>query len=260
MPRSADRYRLDTIAAVGRTAPGVERKRNPVVTALRVSLWSIVWLTTAVGVALTLYFHRGDAEGSARIANREIEFELDPGETIEQRVPVRERHWWNYFRVTHGILAATDRRLLYVGVPPAEILPREPEPQEIEQDVFPYGPVAVRGERVFLGTLPGVQFRDPTHERTFGIAPRDGARLAAVIGVLERRQFAIHEAQEQERLSRLAELEAERQPRWHVVARGEALASIAVQYGTTVDLLRAWNGLTGDKIKVGQRLLVKPRT
>lgn len=260
MPRSADRYRLDTIAAVGRTAPGVEPKRNPVLTALRVSAWTLFWLAATVSLGLVLYFHRGDPEGAARIANREIEYELEPGEVVEQRVPVRERHWWHYFRVTHGIIAATDRRLIYVGIPPAEILPHEEEPQIVLQDAFTYGPISERRSRVFLGTLPGVTLRDGARARTFGVAPRDRARLDAVLRVMERRQFAIHEAQEQERLARLAEIEAERQPKWHVVSRGEALASIAQQFGTTVELLRAWNGLVGDRIKVGQRLLVKPRT
>jgi len=260
MARSAERNRLDTIPAIGHIAPGAERRRRPFATALRVSLWGILTIGLTLGLALTLYFHRGDAEGSARIANREMEFVLDPGETVEQRAPVRERHWWHFFRVTHGILAATDRRLIYVGVPPADILGPSDEPQIIEQDAFPFGPVAVTRGRVFLGTLSGVRLHDPTHERTFGVAPGDRGRLDAVIGVLARRQFAIHEAAEQDRLTRLAEIEAERQPRWHVVSRGEALGNIAQQFGTTVEMLRAWNGLPSDRIKVGQRLLVKPRT
>ena len=42
----------------------------------------------------------------------------------------------------------------------------------------------------------------------------------------------------------------------HVVARGETLFSIARRYNVTIDAIRATNGLTGNTIYVGQRLLI----
>ncbi|MGE5552127.1 MAG: LysM peptidoglycan-binding domain-containing protein [Bacteroidota bacterium] len=42
----------------------------------------------------------------------------------------------------------------------------------------------------------------------------------------------------------------------HVVQRGESLFLIASRYGTTVDALRAANGLSGDYIEAGQRLVI----
>lgn len=45
-------------------------------------------------------------------------------------------------------------------------------------------------------------------------------------------------------------------PGAHTVAAGETLAGIAARYGTTVAALQAANGLTGDRIYPGQRLLL----
>lgn len=46
----------------------------------------------------------------------------------------------------------------------------------------------------------------------------------------------------------------------HVVAAGETLFRIALRYDTSVDDLRRLNGITGDQISVGQRLVVSAGT
>jgi len=51
-----------------------------------------------------------------------------------------------------------------------------------------------------------------------------------------------------------ASVEQNGMPRSHVVKPGETLTSIAKKYGFTVDALRAFNGLSSDKIKVGEKL------
>ncbi|MBI2829471.1 MAG: LysM peptidoglycan-binding domain-containing protein [Acidobacteria bacterium] len=42
----------------------------------------------------------------------------------------------------------------------------------------------------------------------------------------------------------------------HVVRRGETLSSISRRYGTTVDAVRQWNGLSGSAIQAGRRLTI----
>src|SRR5690349_10741840 len=229
--------------------------------ALRVSAWGIVFALAVAIVGGLLFVHRGDAEGSARIANREVELMLDRGETIDWRAPVMARHWWNYFRVTHGVLAATTRRLVYVGVPPEDILPREPEPQLLDESSFPYDrPIDIWRGRVFLGTLNGIVIRAPGQMRTFGVAASERTRLDSVLTLMSRSQKAIRDSDETERQTALAAAEAIRKPVYHVVERGEALELIARDFNVTIEQLQDWNDLESAKIRAGQRLLVKPRT
>jgi hypothetical protein len=245
--------------AARRQRPTPPRRRWRV--ALRVSAWSVGLTLLLAVVGALLFIHRGDAEGSARIANREVELVLERDEGIDWRTPVMARHWWHYFRVTHGVLAATNRRLVYVGVPPEEILPREPEPQLLEESSFPYDrPIDVWRGRVFLSTLNGVVIRSPGQMRTFGVAASDLARLDSVLTLLGRHQQAIRDSVEGERSRALAAAEAARQPVYHVVERGEALEIIARDYNVSVEQLQEWNELPSQQIKAGQRLLVKPRT
>lgn len=53
--------------------------------------------------------------------------------------------------------------------------------------------------------------------------------------------------------------EAPERPASHSVGRGETLFSIARQYGVSVDELRRWNGLKGNKVQLGARLRLHPR-
>jgi hypothetical protein len=59
---------------------------------------------------------------------------------------------------------------------------------------------------------------------------------------------------------RLAQQFEGRRAWYHTVKRGEALSSVAKLYGATPEQVREWNGLTGDRIRVGQTLQVKPWT
>jgi len=45
----------------------------------------------------------------------------------------------------------------------------------------------------------------------------------------------------------------------HVVKRGESLSGIALTYDVSVEQIRQWNGLRGDRIVVGQRLEIEPQ-
>jgi hypothetical protein len=171
-----------------------------------------------------------------------------------------QRFWWDYFRITHGVLAATDRRLLYVGVPPDELLRREEEPRELRILSFPYDRLpAIERTRVFLETRPGFRLRiGRSGNELFGVTSRELPRLDSAFATVNHRIAAMRAAQDAERRAAEAAMAASRRAIYHTVRRGEALVSIAARYGTTADSLRVWNRLVGDRIKSGQRLLVKP--
>ena len=51
--------------------------------------------------------------------------------------------------------------------------------------------------------------------------------------------------------------EYKKQPVYHIVRAGDAISSIADWYETTPQEIAQLNGIVGNKIKVGQRLLIR---
>jgi hypothetical protein len=223
------------------------------------SVWTVLLALVALAATFAFVFHRGDPEGAARLANAEIEVSLEPGEQVVSRVVVRQRLWWDYYRHTHGVLAATDRRLYYVGVPPGPILHRIVGPPEFVTQSFPFSRgLGVSRIRLFPWRDPGVRLVGATGSAGFVVARRDATRLEETLGVATRAQSALRAASDAERRASEAAAAAARRPIHHLVRRGEALEFIARRYGVAVDSLLKWNGLSGPRIQVGQRLLVRP--
>ena len=184
---------------------------------------------------------------------------LQSGESVEHRVPVQQRHWWTWFRVSHGVLAATDRRIIYIGVPPAGILPQEPEPLELEEGSWRYDqPVAARRERQRLGSRIGLVLSLEGDERPFAVAGRDAARVDTLFAIIMRRREELQAMREAEQRALEFAAAAARRPIYHLIQAGESLERIGLRYGASLDSLRAWNNLRGDRIYPGERLLVKP--
>lgn len=214
------------------------------------------------GGGYTLWQRHLDPVASQSILSRELAtYALEPGETVRASAFLYWRSPLSYFRSTHAILASTDRRLLLLTLSPADPLTREaetalPNIRDLPKDTT----VRLDTGRVMFGLARGVTVRGRDVNDRWAARDDQWAGLAAVMSDLSTVQRAMREDGEAIRLARLAAVERARQPIWHVVRRGEALGSIAEQYGTSQDRLRELNSMSSDRIRAGDSLLIKPRT
>ena len=240
-------------------APPPPPRRSRVRLALRLSAAGVATVVGVLAIALFLYSRRGDVAGARRMAELELRGMLSADERPAHVAYVAQRNWWDFFRETHGVLAATDRRLLFLGVSPGELVSPERGPQLYEEKSFPHDrPLRIRRGRVFLGTARGLVLRSEDGKETFAVASDDRAEADSVVAVARRVKLALRDAAERERRAQTLAAWAARRPVYHRVGRGDALISIAAQYGATPELVQRWNALPRDIVKVGQRLLVKP--
>ena len=212
-------------------------------------------------VALGFWLHRGDERIGRREAALELERVLESGERALVTVEVTERHWWDHFRTTPGVLAATDRRLLWVGTaPPPLFRPRGDDPPAFLERSMPYDTgLVVRAARVQGGTQRGIVVQAPEVE-TGRYAVTSAARIAAdslvrIAQLRRQAQLAVIQRQ-QEIFDSIAALPPP-PPTTHRVRPGETLYGIAATYAVTPEVLRTMNGLASTRIVIGQQLVVR---
>jgi hypothetical protein len=228
---------------------------------VRVGLWLVGAVALVAALAFALYANPADA-GRARVTARSLLLgTLDPGERVEQRAHAYQRHWWDYYRETHGVLALTDRRVVFVGVPPVNYLIPDDGPAASERREFPLDTLTLIGRgRVFFGTATGVVFSTRAGSETFAVPADSRAAADSILGSLARRQALSRAAASRDRRAQEYAAWLARLPVWHRVERGEALSTLATRYNTTVEQLRQLNALPDDRVRIGQRLIVKPQT
>lgn len=211
----------------------------------------------AIGLVIAyLITLRPDVPAARRLARHELQVLLEPEETVQAAAWARRREWWDGFRETYGILALTDRRALFVGIPPRELVSPERGPQQfVIMQLGRDESLRIRRTRVDLGTANGAVVE--TVRSRFAFASDDEVGLDSLLGTVARNRQS--DVTEQQLAKRVREYEAivTITPVYHRVEVGDALSSIAARYGTTEEQLTTLNGLTSTTIKVGQRLLVK---
>ncbi len=223
---------------------------------LRVTGGGIGLLLVIAGVVAYLITLRPDVPAARRLARSELLVLLEPLERVESAAWARRREWWDGFRETYGILALTDRRALFVGIPPRELVTPERGPQQfVILQIARDASLRVQRSRVDLGTAAGVTLENDRDQLSF--ASTDGTGLDSVLAGVARGRRSDAASVELARRTRSYEQDVTAKAVWHVVAAGDALSSIAARYGTTDAQLAALNHLAGTTIRIGQRLLVK---
>jgi LysM repeat protein len=197
-----------------------------------------------------------DVPRAQRLARAELQVLLEPTERVESAAWARRREWWDGFRETYGMLALTDRRVVFVGIPPRELLSPERGPQQfVILQIARDATLRAKRERVDLGSAAGVALESDRVRMRF--ASDDSRGLSSLLGNVAQGRSTDAATVDLGRRAREYEAQVTAQAVWHVVAPGDALASVAARYGTTEAQLTALNRLPSTTIRIGQRLLVK---
>lgn len=215
---------------------------------------------------LVLYLQRTEPRDSRVIVERELQLNtLRPDERVVRTVSVFRRRGADYFRATRGLLVLTDKRLIYLGAPPRDISGASGAAPTFDQREFRVDTL-VRIEPSFslLGFSRALKIDSPEGDVTLGVS-RGGRQKARLLRTAwdarHQRLRAIGVWSGKVRVAR-AELQAmlaeyRKQPVYHIVRPGDAVSSIAAWYEIPADRIREQNGISGNRIKVGQRLLIR---
>jgi hypothetical protein len=219
-----------------------------------------VAVVAVFALGMALYAAPTRSAVARSLASRELRTRaLEQGERVRAVVPAYRRRLWNYYRATQGLLVATDRRILFIGMPPTirGSGTREGEPPLIEEVAFSYDDVRPSRGRVFLGEARGVVLHTSRGNATFGVPGSATSALDSLMATIAREQEARRIAAERERAAQAEADRKARAPICHVVRRGDALGLIAQRYASTPEEIQALNGLTSPRIRAGDTLLVR---
>ena len=257
-----------------------KRRRAPYPIWLKYLVVSLVLAVVLSLAQIALHAYRADPRDARVFAERELRLTvLRPTERVIASVSVWQRPLIDYFRATRGILVVTDAapdtahpvggRLIYLGLQPRDPLSPQDAPPTFDVREWPIDTlVRVTPTRTFFYVANALEIaprRDPHLVLGYPAgAAGDAEKVRASIGKKYAQLRAVgwqrREEQRARDRARLVQIYAGRREWYHTVKRGEALSSVATLYGATPDQIRQWNNLVGDRIKIGQRLLVKPWT
>ncbi len=221
-------------------------------------------VAVTVGIMIfgyAIFMRHVDARGAWRSAARELNGGmLRYGERVERFAKAFQRRPTDYYRASNGLLVATNDRLIFVGIAPSDKLENEDAPQTVLQYEFPNDTMlTMKKERLYFLSAPGVWVSHAGSAAAQGFAASRGdeAALDSLIQHVNRRLDAQRVEAIRERRIRAGIAALINQPIYYVVKRGDAISSIATRFDTTPENLRKWNNLPNDRVRIGDRMIVK---
>src|ERR1700694_4776067 len=217
-----------------------------------------------VGLVLFGYFffmRHVDAPKAWTAADRELQGGmLHYGEKVQRKSKVFMRRPSDYYRGANGILYATNDRLIFIGVAPGSKFESADAPPMIVSQEFPNDTLLdLRGTRLYFLTAHGVRVTHPGMPRgEFAASSGEEAALDSLTDYVNSINAAQRKEAAREMHLRQAVDALVKEPLYYKVKRGDALFSIARKFEATPAQIQQWNQLQGDRVKIGQRLIVKP--
>jgi hypothetical protein len=220
----------------------------------------VVLAVAVVAFGYLVFVRRADAPAAWTQAERELKGSvLQYGERVERIARVYLRQPTNYFRAANGLLVATQRRLLFVGIEPKDQLSSPDAPAAIITDEFVDDTLLhLDPGRVYALTAHGVRVQRSGKSVVYAAKRGHNAELDSLVryvnvGHARQRREAAREQHLREQVAEML-----RQPLKYEVKRGDALSTIATKFGATQDQIRQWNHMTSDKVRIKDTLIVKP--
>jgi hypothetical protein len=213
-----------------------------------------------------LHAMKTEPRDSRLIADRELRLNvLQPNERLDQTISVVQRSPMDYFRATHGILALTNKRIVYLGLRPRDMLAPADAPPTFDQRDFPLDTgVSVTQGRAMGYLTRGVIVKMPGETVRLGVPENSWPEAQKLVARMTTSRAEAHAtAVQQDSLRKLADAEwkqavaAWKKAQYYTVRTGDALGSVATQWNTTPDQLMKLNHLADNRIRVGQTLMVR---
>lgn len=224
-------------------------------------LFLVIVLVALLLFGYFFFMRQVDAPKAWTAADRELQGGmLQYGENLQRKAKVFMRRPSDYYRGANGILYATNYRLIFIGVAPGDKFESADAPATILSQEFPNDTLLdMKPRRLYFLTAHGVTVAHPGMPgANFAAVPGEATALDSLVDYVNRTHEAQRREAAKERRLRQAVADLVNEPLYYKVKRGDALFSIARKFGATPEQIQQWNKLEGDRVKIGQRLLVKP--